>query len=109
MSTQLITINKDCDLTIIENNPQLLAPLATDDDLLIELFHEFGFRTFLREITNDPDAEPEGGRRHIRRKQSTPSTGQGQAEAAAPNKGATAQAKQDGPSPQAAGIDPADM
>ena len=109
MTRQLVTVKKDCDLTIIENNPQLLTPLATDDDLLIELFHEFGFRTFLREITNDPDAEPEGGRRHIRRKQSTPSTGQGQAEAAAPNKGATAQAKQDGPSPQAAVIDPADL
>src|SRR5690625_3533637 len=67
MTRRLVTVKTDCDLSMINNDPKLLTPVEQNTDLLIELFHEFGFRTFLRELTNDPNIEPEGGRRQKRR------------------------------------------
>lgn len=72
MTRQLLTVKTDCDLSMIDGDIETLAPLEQDTETLIQLFNEYGFRTFLREITQDPDAEPEGGRRQIHRpKQST--------------------------------------
>src|SRR5690625_4875417 len=67
MTRRLVTVKTDCDLSVIDNDPESLTPVPQETDLLIELFHEFGFRTFLRELTNDPDIEPESGRRQKRR------------------------------------------
>src|SRR5690625_2397416 len=71
MTRRLVTVKTDCDLSVIDNDPESLTPVPQETDLLIELFHEFGFRTFLRELTNDPDIEPESGRRQKRRETQT--------------------------------------
>lgn len=81
LTRQLVTVKTDCDLSVINNDPERLIPLEQNTDLLIELFHEFGFRTFLRELTQDPTIEPEGGRRQEKRAvQSTAESKQGAAE-----------------------------
>ena len=36
-----------------------MRPLSQDKDTLIDIFQKYGFRTWLRELTGDPDAIPE--------------------------------------------------
>src|SRR5699024_7705558 len=71
MTRQLVTVKSDCALAVIDDDPESLTPVPHEKDLLIELFQVFGFRTFLRELTNDPDIERESGRRQKRRETQT--------------------------------------
>src|SRR5690625_2895167 len=83
MTRRLVTVKADCDLSIIDHELEQLTPQEPDTDTLIDLFHEYGFRTFLREITNDPNAEPEGGRRQVHRAKQTTEQAPEQVEEAA--------------------------
>ncbi len=58
LTRQLVTIKVDCD-TDINGGLESLVPKATDRDTLITLFERYGFRTWLRELTGDPERVPE--------------------------------------------------
>src|SRR5699024_12223265 len=51
MTRRLVTVKTNCDLSVIDNDPETLTPVPQETVLLIVLFHEFGFMTFLREFT----------------------------------------------------------
>src|SRR5699024_10334417 len=56
---QLVTIRTDCDIDDVPNSWDSLVPGKVDTDTLVDLYNEFGFRTWLRELTDNPDAIPE--------------------------------------------------
>lgn len=59
MTRRLVTIKDDCELPEEIDSPDDLRPLEQDKNTLVELFQRYGFRTWLRELTGDPDAIPE--------------------------------------------------
>ncbi|HLR12383.1 MAG TPA: 5'-3' exonuclease H3TH domain-containing protein, partial [Burkholderiaceae bacterium] len=59
MTRQLVTIRTDCDIDDVPNSWDSLVPGKVDTDTLVDLYNEFGFRTWLRELTDNPDAIPE--------------------------------------------------
>src|SRR5699024_8738271 len=59
MTRRLVTIKQDCNLPEEIDSPDDLRPLNQDKDTLIDIFQKYGFRTWLRELTGDPDAIPE--------------------------------------------------
>lgn len=58
MTRRLVTIKDDCDLPEAIDSPDDLRPLAQDKATLIDIFQKYGFRTWLRELTGDPEAIP---------------------------------------------------
>lgn len=59
MTRRLVTIKDDCDLPEAIDTPDDLRPLDQDKDTLIDIFQKYGFRTWLRELSGDPEAIPE--------------------------------------------------
>src|SRR5690606_20779598 len=58
LTRQLITIKIDCELDF-NGGLESLVPREPDRDTLIKLFEEYGFRTWLRELTGDDARVPE--------------------------------------------------
>src|SRR5690606_29131274 len=58
LTRQLITIKIDCE-TDINGVLKSLMPPWVDRDTLIELFERYGFRSWLRELTGDPERIPQ--------------------------------------------------
>ncbi|XVN74560.1 DNA polymerase I [Oligella sp. MSHR50489EDL] len=59
MTRRLVTIKDDCDLPEAIDTPEDLRPLDQDKGTLIDIFQKYGFRTWLRELSGDPEAIPE--------------------------------------------------
>ncbi len=63
LSRQLVTVKSDCDLPPSVMSFDDLRPRERDTEALIELFDHYGFRTWLRELTGDPNRLPRGDAR----------------------------------------------
>ncbi|GAA5234693.1 DNA polymerase I [Verticiella sediminum] len=63
LSRELITVKTDCDLATHVPSLDALAPRETDRDTLLELYEHYGFRSWLRELTGDPNRVPAGDAR----------------------------------------------
>ncbi|KAA0888504.1 DNA polymerase I [Pusillimonas sp. ANT_WB101] len=59
MTRDLITIKTDCDIPGLADGLDSLVPTEVDRQQLIQLFEEYGFRTWLRELSGDPERVPE--------------------------------------------------
>src|SRR5699024_2227576 len=59
LTRKLVTIRTDCDIQEFTGNWKELAPKSPDTKTLTELYNEFGFRKWLREITGDEEAIPD--------------------------------------------------
>src|SRR5690606_32419399 len=59
MTRQLVTIKTDCDIPELASGLSALQPAPVDRDTLISLYNEYGFRTWLRELTGDAERVPE--------------------------------------------------
>lgn len=59
MTRDLITIKTDCDIPGLADGLSALVPTEVDRQQLIQLFEEYGFRTWLRELSGDPERVPE--------------------------------------------------
>lgn len=59
MTRDLITIKTDCDIPGLADGLSALVPTEVDRPQLIQLFEEYGFRTWLRELSGDPERVPE--------------------------------------------------
>ncbi|WP_237173509.1 DNA polymerase I [Paracandidimonas lactea] len=58
MTRELLTVKTDCSIPDIGPDLNALVPRAADKDALVRLYEEFGFRTWLRELTGDPTRIP---------------------------------------------------
>lgn len=58
LTRQLVTIKVDCE-TDINGGLESLVPRPVDKQTLIELFEQYGFRSWLRELSGDPERVPE--------------------------------------------------
>ncbi|WP_041682916.1 DNA polymerase I [Pusillimonas sp. T7-7] len=59
MTRQLVTIKTDCDIPELASGLSALTPTPVDRDVLVNLYNEYGFRSWLRELTGDADRVPE--------------------------------------------------
>ncbi len=59
MTRKLVTIKTDCDIPELAGGLPAFVPTPVDRDALISLYNEYGFRTWLRELTGDADSVPE--------------------------------------------------
>ena len=59
MTRQLVTIKLDCEIPFLSDDLSDLAPRPVDRDALIKLYDEYGFRTWLRELSGDQERVPE--------------------------------------------------
>ncbi|OXR49228.1 DNA polymerase I [Pusillimonas sp. T2] len=58
MTRQLITVKLDCDIPFLSDDLSDLTPKPQDTDTLVRLYDEYGFRTWLRELTGDEERVP---------------------------------------------------
>jgi len=58
MTRQLVTIKCDCDIPFLSGDLADLAPRQADREALVSLYDEYGFRTWLRELTGDAERVP---------------------------------------------------
>jgi DNA polymerase-1 len=58
MTRQLLTVRVDCEIDAWSDDLSGLEPRPLDRSALLRLYDEYGFRTWLRELTNDPDRIP---------------------------------------------------
>ena len=58
LTRQLLTVKCDCDLTGHVDSLADLVPRPLDEAVLVELYDNYGFRSWLREITGDDDRIP---------------------------------------------------
>lgn len=58
LTRQLLTIKTDCDLPMLADGLAGLEPRPADLQALIGLYDQYGFRTWLRELTGDPERLP---------------------------------------------------
>ncbi|MFA5490176.1 MAG: DNA polymerase I [Candidimonas sp.] len=59
MTRRLLTIKTDCDVPGVTDDLRALAPTEPDRDALLRLYEDYGFRTWLRELTGDATRVPE--------------------------------------------------
>lgn len=59
MTRQLLTVKTDCDIPELVQGLSGLVPRPADREALISLYDEYGFRSWLRELSGDPDRIPE--------------------------------------------------
>src|SRR5699024_11310809 len=59
LTRKLITVRSNCDLPELTKGWDALKRKPQDTSRLIELFDHYGFRTWLREISGDPERIPE--------------------------------------------------
>ena len=58
LTRRLVTIKIDCE-TEVNGGVESMVPAPVDRKTLIELFEQYGFRSWLRELTGDPERVPE--------------------------------------------------
>ncbi len=58
MTRRLVTIKTDCDIPVISDGLSALVPAAPDRKALLGLYDQYGFRTWLRELSGDPERVP---------------------------------------------------
>ena len=58
MTRQLVTIKLDCEIPSIDSDLTVLTPKPIDRDVLLELYDNYGFRSWLREISGEPERVP---------------------------------------------------
>ncbi|HEY9281321.1 MAG TPA: DNA polymerase I [Eoetvoesiella sp.] len=58
MTRQLVTIKIDCDMPFLGDDLAELTPRPVDRNALIELYDNYGFRTWLRELSGEPERVP---------------------------------------------------
>ncbi|RIY40239.1 DNA polymerase I [Neopusillimonas maritima] len=58
MTRQLLTVKVDCDIPFLADDFSDLVPKQPDREKLVQLYDEFGFRTWLRELTGDDERVP---------------------------------------------------
>ncbi len=59
LTRNLITVRRDCELTEFMQGVEDLLPKAPDVPTLTAIYHRYGFRSWLRELTGDADLVPE--------------------------------------------------
>lgn len=59
MTRKLVTIKIDCDIPELAAGLSAFVPTPVDNDTLISLYNEYGFRSWLRELTGDAERVPE--------------------------------------------------
>lgn len=59
MTRQLVTIKLDCEIPFLSDGLADLVPKEADRPALINLYDEYGFRTWLRELSGDAERVPE--------------------------------------------------
>lgn len=72
LTRELITIKRDCDVSAFFSSFDDLKPRYYNVDRLSDLYHRFGFRTFLREVTGDTQSVPEQDARQNQRTPAAP-------------------------------------
>jgi len=72
LTRQLLTIKTDCDLHAEVPDWSALAVGAPDAATLTELYERYGFRSWLRELTGDPQRIPAGDSRVVATPQTPP-------------------------------------
>ncbi|MFJ1302333.1 DNA polymerase I [Pseudomonadota bacterium AL_CKDN230030165-1A_HGKHYDSX7] len=65
LTRQLLTIKCDCDLTGHIAGIDDLTPKAQDRDTLARMYDRYGFRTWLRELSGEPERVPTGDARAV--------------------------------------------
>ena len=65
MTRELLTVRTDCDLSAHVPDLSALVPREPDVATLTALYERYGFRSWLRELTGDPDRVPEGDARVV--------------------------------------------
>lgn len=58
LTRELITIKTDCDIQNEVKNIAELTPKPYDQAVLLEIYERYGFRTWLRELTGEPQRTP---------------------------------------------------
>ena len=58
MTRKLITVKVDCDIPFLSDDLSDLTPRPVDTSALIRLYDEYGFRTWLRELSGDQERVP---------------------------------------------------
>ncbi|HBT32935.1 MAG TPA: DNA polymerase I, partial [Pusillimonas sp.] len=58
MTRQLLTVKVDCDIPFLADDFSDLVPKEPSREKLVQLYDEFGFRTWLRELTGDDERVP---------------------------------------------------
>jgi DNA polymerase-1 len=75
MARKLITVKTDCELApSIESIAASLALRDPDQTTLRDIYERYGFRTWLRDVTGDPDAIPQGDARVTQAPPQAPAT-----------------------------------
>lgn len=59
MTRKLVTVKLDCDIALFAHDLTDFVPKPRDTQTLIELYDEYGFRTWLRELTGDTERVPQ--------------------------------------------------
>ena len=59
MTRKLVTIKTDCEIPELTAGLSTLEPKPVDREELVKLYNEYGFRTWLRELTGDDERIPE--------------------------------------------------
>lgn len=63
LTRELLTVKTDCDLTAVVPNIDMLKPQDPNKSDLLALYERYGFRTWLRDLTGEPDRIPAGDKR----------------------------------------------
>ena len=58
MTRKLVTVKLDCDVPGFTGDFAALTPEPRDNAVLKDIYETYGFRTWLRELTDDPDRVP---------------------------------------------------
>lgn len=58
LTRKLVTIKTDCEIPFLAADLSDLVPAETDREALLKLYDEYGFRTWLRELSGDAEAVP---------------------------------------------------
>ncbi len=59
LTRKLVTVKLDCELPEIAGGLESFVPPQQDKEALIRLYEDYGFRTWLRDLTGDPQRIPE--------------------------------------------------
>src|SRR5690606_37927977 len=59
LTRKLVTVKLDCELPEIAGDLESLVPPQQDKEALIRLYEDYGFRTWVRDLTGDPQRIPE--------------------------------------------------
>ncbi|HLS51605.1 MAG TPA: DNA polymerase I, partial [Burkholderiaceae bacterium] len=74
LTRQLLTVRTDCEVPVLADGWDALKLKPQDTKRLIELFDHYGFRSWLREVSGDPERIPENDARIANPDHETPDT-----------------------------------